>query len=519
MHLSQWKYVETTSSGQPVLRDNEQDIYVEQVVGLYQGKAKMIGKQKGRIYLTTQRLIYMDDAKPKEESIALELDDITSVEYSSKFLKKSAKLILFLLKPNGSSLREDKERGFTVNWVCPICMMTNESSSDLNESLQEMPPCINCGIRADYEMLKDSISRNLSDSHGEAPNQDLGSIECPACTFLNNLYMSNCEICGCRLPTENKAVRTVGFKDSRIKVKLESSDGIYENSKSYVQLSFRKSDGTMLWQATQKVLEDRERKRNSPILNQGVTTVNGVSINEEITLTEDKLSKVGIAGLEKAQENQIIKNDILLNKALTDLNSLMNLASEIELLYDKDSSAKTATKSPFLVVDREKFLNKSLFIDEIAREVYDFIMSEFKEQKEREGVILITLVDVYALYNKSMRIGTGLVSPQELREACEKFEKLGLRDLTLKKLNNRVLCVSSGDSFDFIKGKILKIVSAVPGADLLQLTQKLNSSSSNAWTVGIIMEVLQNCVNEGNLLIDEQISGIHYYVNCDWKIN
>ena len=132
MHLKQWHYVETTSSGQPVLRENEKDIYVEHPLACYQGKSKILGKQRGRVYLTSQRIIYIDDEAPALQSVALELDDVASVEYSSKFLRKSARLILFLkdaLENEGSKTRHSENRSVKkYRWTCPICEALNAVS-------------------------------------------------------------------------------------------------------------------------------------------------------------------------------------------------------------------------------------------------------------------------------------------------------------------------------------------------------------------------------------------------------
>lgn len=521
MYVRQWHYVETTPSGQPILRENEKDVYVEHSVGLYQGKSKVKAKQKGRAYLTSQRLIYIDDVSPTSDSVSLELDDISGVEYSSKFLKKSAKLIIFLKEQdNDSTCNVQEPKPIKSQWICPICMMGNETNGEIDGSHLPLPACMNCGISPDYEMIKNSISTLQDNNDNKAPSDNSDNV-CPACTFINHSLMSNCEICGTRLPAALSNSGSQSFIDSRLKIELEGSDGLTEGEKCYIQLSFRKSDGVLLYQSMDKVLKEKEREKTLNVFNKGASSINGVEIERlksDFTLVENKMSQVGIAGLEKTQENQLIRNDILMNNALSDLNNLMALASDIEKLYGAANKPEDKNKTPLLIIDREKFLNKSQFIDEIAREIYGFIMSEFKEQKEKDGVILITLVDIYALYNKSMRIGTGLISPQELREACEKFEKLGLNELRLIRINGRVLCISSGNSFEFVKTKIIEIVSFSPGADLLRLTQSLNENNSNSWTMGIIMEVLQNCVNEGDLLIDEQISGIHYYMNSDWKI-
>lgn len=209
----------------------------------------------------------------------------------------------------------------------------------------------------------------------------------------------------------------------------------------------------------------------------------------------------------------------------------MSLATSIERLYknsnitmktktlnlqDESTVNEPKTRRPLLILDREKFLNKELFLDEIAREIYEFTLSEFKDLNSDTNYMIITLVDLYAMYNKSMRIGTGLISPMEMREACERFEHLGLNELKLVKVNKRILCVTS-EKFDVVKEKLVDLIGDNPGSDLLRLTQILSSNNSKSnWTLGILMEVLQNCVDEGDLLIDKQLSGIYYYKNSYW---
>lgn len=49
--MEYWHYVETTESGQPLLRESEKDILIDHNVGLYQGKERIRNRQNGRIFL------------------------------------------------------------------------------------------------------------------------------------------------------------------------------------------------------------------------------------------------------------------------------------------------------------------------------------------------------------------------------------------------------------------------------------------------------------------------------------
>ncbi|SCU82313.1 LADA_0C04412g1_1 [Lachancea dasiensis] len=524
MRLRQWHFVETTGSGQPILRENEKDIYIEHPVGCYQGKSKILGKQKGRVYLTSQRIIYIDDEEPTKNSVSLELDDVAHVEYSSKFLRKSARLSIFLknLDPSeGAKVNSAKKvQQTTSKWPCPICDFENETNETLRIENMSLFSCANCGITPDFDMIKDLTVLKAP----QEPTSQVNEVECSACTFLNHPSLTNCEICGTRLPVYYDNVDAPHFLDCRIKIELQTNDGLKADGPLYIQLSFRESDGMLLSQTIEELIENQPREDTKNVYNIGATSINESYPHKETHKEtkalelETKLGRVGIASLEKSQEDRLRNNDIILGSALSDLNNLMALASDIEQLYGKTARDDVKKKPPLFIVDREKFLTKELFIKEISRELHGFIMTEFQKQMEVDGVILISLVDIYALYNKAMRIGSGLVSPQELKEACSQFQDLGLKNLHLTKINGRVLCISSGDSFGYIKKRIIDIVTTNPGADLLGLTQRLNENDSNSWTAGIIMEVLSNCVSEGQLLIDEQITGVQYYVNFDWKI-
>ena len=562
--MEYWHYVETTSSGQPLLREGEKDIFIDQSVGLYHGKSKILQRQRGRIFLTSQRIIYIDDAKPTQNSLGLELDDLAYVNYSSGFLTRSPRLILFFKDPSSKDelgkSAETARADIVSTWVCPICMVSNETQGEFTKDTLPTPICINCGVPADYELTKSSINcSNAIDPNANPQNQFGVNSEniCPACTFANHPQIGNCEICGHRLPNASKVrskLNRLNFHDSRVHIELEknslarnksshsalSSSSSTGSSTEFVQLSFRKSDGVLFSQATERALENILTEKNKHIFNQNVVSVNGVDMrkgassheyNNEVPFIETKLSRIGISSLEKSRENQLLNNDILFNNALTDLNKLMSLATSIERLYknsnitmknktlnlqDEATVNEPKTKRPLLILDREKFLNKELFLDEIAREIYEFTLSEFKDLNSDTNYMIITLVDLYAMYNKSMRIGTGLISPMEMREACERFEHLGLNELKLVKVNKRILCVTS-EKFDVVKEKLVDLIGDNPGSDLLRLTQILSSNNSKSnWTLGILMEVLQNCVDEGDLLIDKQLSGIYYYKNSYW---
>lgn len=521
--MEYWHYVETTESGQPLLRESEKDILIDHNVGLYQGKERIRNRQNGRIFLTSQRIIYVDSKEPTKYSLGIELDDIDHLDYSSSFLRRSARLIIFMDVHSASSGLHNinnklTEEVHTTTWVCPICMVTNETEGEFKANTQPPPVCVNCGVPADYELTKNSITiqGNSTDSNSHADKKE-NKNSCSACTFINHPQVRNCEICGTRLNNtkiRNRLALSRRKQDSRLTIELDSISSVKSSRSAeecFIQVSFRKSDGILFSDAVEKTITDL--KASTKFNRNTIEKTDKSEENGELNLLETKLSKIGITSLEHSRENQILNNDIIFTSALTDLDKLISLADSIERLYRKESIDNQSVKKPNLILDRDTFYNKEQFLSEVSREIYDFVKNGFKN-----NYVMITLVDLYALYNKSMRIGTGLISPAEMREACEKFGSFGLSDLYLKKINGCVLCVCTDDAFDYIRQKIIDIIDRSPGADLLTLTQKFNDEPNNNWGIGVIQEVLKSCIDEGQLLIDKQISGIYYYCNNAWKL-
>ncbi|KAG0672364.1 hypothetical protein C6P45_003048 [Maudiozyma exigua] len=512
--MESWHHLEITTSGRPILRENEKDVFIDYSVGLYHGKIRVDDKQKGRLFLTSQRIIYVDDINPLKNSIFLELNNIDKIDYSSSFLKRSARIIIFIkknviTKQTAKKLYNKETNDVTISsWTCPICFFDNEYKGKLTKDISLI--CENCGIPAQFDSISESVKTKIVKQQAEKNI-------CPSCTFINHPYLTNCELCGARL---NHSQFSVADPNTKNKTRTQKQSKI-----AYVQLSFRKSDGTLFYQSLEALLDKIVKK---DICNKDVVTVNGVSVNdkeikrfqdgftsnEQLYMIQEKFNSVGISSLERSRENQLANNDILFNSALSDMNKLISLANNIERLYK--GSNTTDAKKPSLIVDRDKFLNKDLFLDEISRDIYEYAMTE--SQDNETSNVMITLVDLYAMYNKAMRIGTGFISPEEMREACERFPKLGLNELKLMKINNRILCICSTNSLNYVTAQITNIVTKNPGSDILGINQYLtpNDDGKSNWTTGVLNEILQNAVNDGSLVIDEQLTGIYFYKNDFW---
>lgn len=111
-----WSRLELTAGQRPHLKPNETELLVQSHVGLYEGKAKAPLFQDGRVYLTSDRICYVDSKSPSSQSIELALADIDSVAYYGGFMRSSAKITARMKlvynngseQPNKDSNKDDK---------------------------------------------------------------------------------------------------------------------------------------------------------------------------------------------------------------------------------------------------------------------------------------------------------------------------------------------------------------------------------------------------------------------------
>jgi ESCRT-II complex subunit VPS36 len=251
------KHLDLTTALRPELWDGESLLYVQGNVGLYEGKFKIEGYQKGDVYLTSHRICYVDNDEPRKNSVAVDLKEIERTEFYAGFLKSSAKITIFpkpskrasqtikspqpryaspsdgLISTASGSIRPLAQsptpaRSLNATWVCPICGLSNPVPGNFDPATANqyttLPPCQACGIKPPLAlMIKSSIAAMSNRSAGatSAPPSNRNSLPpdafasngygsstlngststklCPRCTFENSAFLSNCEICGAPL--------------------------------------------------------------------------------------------------------------------------------------------------------------------------------------------------------------------------------------------------------------------------------------------------------------------------------
>ncbi|MCJ1479349.1 hypothetical protein MMC13_008034 [Lambiella insularis] len=194
--------LDLTTALRPELLPDEILIFVQDAVGLYEGKFKIPSYQNGHVYLTSHRICYVDNAEPRRNSTAVELKNVDTYEFYGGFLKSSAKITLYPRPSKRSSTQfrsGSSTPGFTpptyapsrsptatpftrnasphrvaspgssasrqqnVTWICPICSFSNPLPSNFDPTTASvhtlLPPCLACGITPPLtHILKASIA-------------------------------------------------------------------------------------------------------------------------------------------------------------------------------------------------------------------------------------------------------------------------------------------------------------------------------------------------------------------------
>ncbi|KAI1381831.1 Vps36-domain-containing protein [Hypoxylon crocopeplum] len=198
------KQIDLTTALRPSYLPDEVLLFVQDNVGLYEGKYKLPNQQNGQVYLTSHRICYVDKQEPRKHSVALDLKDVERYEFYAGFLKSSAKVTLIPKPAKRGSLQSraavatsavsrssgasplpasdspfrspstGTPQGSSATWVCTICSFPNPVPSNFDPTTANahtpLPSCLACGIKpALTHILKAAIS-NVTSRQMTSPN-------------------------------------------------------------------------------------------------------------------------------------------------------------------------------------------------------------------------------------------------------------------------------------------------------------------------------------------------------------
>ncbi|KAK7206643.1 EAP30/Vps36 family-domain-containing protein [Myxozyma melibiosi] len=392
-----WTSIDLTAAHRPVLYDDETDILVQDAVGIYEGRTRLPDYQSGRIYLTSHRICYVDNASPLLRSVAINLPDIKAAQYSVRFLKSSPKITIefadkssststspvypssasstpnassaSLPAPSAAASASNLSLVSSVSWVCPICSFSNPFSSNYRPDISPIPACATCGVKPPESVIKDALTEGGITSGSASPDStssqstsltepDSDSIACPKCTFANNPALRFCEICGSRLRVSTLNVsdyildKSVARKESYLPFSFSSSSSgadserskyampVQEEVLNYVKLSFRGGGDKEFFERLKVVLTDKTWLQNAARRKQepSVIVVNKTLMDNEMKQVDEEpkppaTPTFGIHGLQRINEREREDNKDLMG-SLNDLQSLMTKARGLVALAE-----------------------------------------------------------------------------------------------------------------------------------------------------------------------------------------
>lgn len=380
------KQIDLTTALRPSYLPDEVLLFVQDNVGLYEGKYKLPNQQCGQVYLTSHRICYVDTQEPRKFSVALDLKDVERYEFYAGFLKSSAKVTLIPKPAKRASLQSravaaavsssalsasdhsirpppsDRSQASQATWVCKICSFPNPVPSNFDPTTATahtpLPPCLACGIKpALTEVLKAAIS-NVASRHSKPGLDGIGSLnavptsppargavansdgfQCPRCTFLNHPSLLSCEICGAPLISKDVPA-VVAQQPPRTEspgptLKVGGVAGL-ENPES-VKISFRNGGEKIFFERLKGAMTQRKWLLHEAPPIPTSSMVNGASGADSVSGTgsgSGRKKVAGIAGLEQMGLDRRKNNERMIGSSFEDLEALMASAKEIVALAE-----------------------------------------------------------------------------------------------------------------------------------------------------------------------------------------
>ncbi|PYH97432.1 Vps36-domain-containing protein [Aspergillus ellipticus CBS 707.79] len=390
-----FKPLDLTTALRPSLLPDETLLFVQDAVGLYEGKYKIPNYQNGHAYLTSHRVCYVAVDEPRRYSVGIDLKDIDRADYQAGFLKSSPKITLYP-KPLKNTLDRSKSAGaspsrsqspltptsvpqfnpapptpINATWICSICTFSNPVPSNFDPSTATastpIPPCLACGIKPPFAtILKAAITaatsrdtplaspaasqpgnEHLSPSNGAkgaslSPNGS--QVSCPRCTFVNHPSLIECEICGASLVSASVLKPTNGDQS-----RAESPAPVFDQGsikstqvKDSMKLSFRSGGEKIFHERLKGALIQRKwLLYNAPPVPQqpSQSSPNFPGLNASVQATapiapQSRSPGVGIAGLERRGLQARKNNELVIGNAFEDLEALMASAKQVVALAE-----------------------------------------------------------------------------------------------------------------------------------------------------------------------------------------
>ncbi|KAL7628976.1 Vacuolar protein-sorting-associated protein 36 [Parahypoxylon ruwenzoriense] len=498
------KQIDLTTALRPSYLPDEVLLFVQDNVGLYEGKYKLPNQQNGQIYLTSHRICYVDKQEPRKHSVSLDLKDVERYEFYAGFLKSSAKVTLIpkpakrgslqsraavatstVSRSGGASPLPTSDSTFRspstsssqtspATWICTICSFPNPVPSNFDPTTANahtpLPSCLACGIKpALTHMLKAAIS-SVTSRQVAASSSTLQS-PFPVLPQAQSMGLAFDSV---SLKT-NSTNAEIGSSPSQPRtdspgpmLNLSNVAGL-ENPES-IKLSFRNGGEKIFYERLKSSMTQRkwllQEAPPVPKTNGGTDNIWADALSRP-GLASGRNKTAGIAGLEQMGLDRRKNNELVIGSAFEDLEALMASAKEIVALAESfarqvnGGTEKATSEANALLAESASQLglvttkdivgggsssgSESLYLSELSRNLAEFLTDDARGVLKKAGGI-ISLVDLWAMFNRA-RGGVELVSPNDFEKAARLWGKLKL-PVRLRTFKSGVMVAQSRDRTD-----------------------------------------------------------------------
>eukprot|EP00842_Homolaphlyctis_polyrhiza_P006298 jgi/Hompol1/666/HPOL_000877-RA len=375
----------------PLLLHSEAIAFTAKDVGLYNGNERLRDLDAGILYVTSHRILWVDEAKAHGVQLRLQL--VRDVQSTMGFIRSSPKIVLKLQLPTlvhaaatsdsqSSAVAQESLQSNKPDWICAICDATNPGSlpkcsvcgvTNTHQPSSERNPepaapvvaqafkdwecdicsafnsgdaskCRECGVRNSNPIPVSSSKPPphpgiSTESMIHAPDSSTSNqIHCRVCTFLNDAQMRECEICGASLtvPVEGDVATMSPQSDgkspaSQISQTASPASANSESSLLVLKLSFRDGGMQDALKHLRQALDDKawEIKASVKHAELAATSNPGRQASTNSDIAGGSANIGGVSSIIRTVEQNRKQIDRTVDDAFSDLNKLMEYASEM----------------------------------------------------------------------------------------------------------------------------------------------------------------------------------------------
>lgn len=403
-------------------------------------------------------------------------------------------------------------------------------------------------------MSNRQIGPSSAREEGSAPlgpeDTQYATFRCPRCTFENEPSLLNCEICGASLVTA--VDRRIGDLSSQIY--RSDSPGPTLKDLNFTQDFLVESIKFSFHDGGEKIFLERlkgaliQRKwllQSAPPIPKPFSEheigSDSRTPNGTVSVPPPAPKMVGIAGLERRGQELRKNNEVIIGNAFEDLEALMTSAKEVialaesfATLSNNDANNQSDTANAVLsqsasalglITTKDMLASDSLYVSELSRNLAEFLTDDTKGILKREGGIM-SMVDLWAVFNRSTRGGVELVSPSDFFAAAELWDKLKL-PVRLRRFKSGLLVVQARNRTD--EKTVASLLSWLrelrhqgppPAGEMPWDWGKYGkgvtaqeTAERFGWSVGVASEELEMAEERGALCREQGLDGVRWWEN------